>query len=155
MKQHKLARLLKGYILGYWLLGCTYIAYESQFPDYYWIHHIANGQPYPYPLGGVIFISTLFSICLIFYYLIIRPATFYQFWLRRYVLSAIYLFLIGLALLVPSPMHTPSFVAAGMLVLIYGSFLQILAFPFFYLLMRHIGKKRLSGRPDIQPPGHT
>lgn len=150
MKQHKLARLLKGYILGYLLLGCTYIAYESQFPDGYWIHHISNGQPYPYPLGGVISICTVFSICLIFYYLIIRPATFYQFWLWRYVLSAIYLFLMGLALLFPNPLHAPSFVNAGFVVLIYGSFLQILAFPFCYLLMRHIGKKRLSGRPDLQ-----
>lgn len=155
MKQHTLVYFLRLYIVSYWLLACAYIAYESQFPDGYWIHHIGNGQPYPYPLGGVISICTVFSICLIFYYLIIRPATFYQFWLWRYLISSIYLFLIGLALLFPNPLHAPSFVVAGMLVLIYGSFLQILAFPFFYLLMRHIGKKRLSGRPDIQPPGHT
>ena len=120
---------LQLYILMFWMIGCCYIAYQSQFPDYYWIHYIANGQAHPYPMGGVIIISIIFSICLAFYYMIISPVTFYQVWLKRYLMSAIYLFLMGLAMLFLYPLHTPNFISAGMMILVYGSFFQILGSP--------------------------
>lgn len=142
MSTMHLKHFLQLYILMFWMIGCSYIAYQSQFPDYYWVHHIANGQAYPYPLGGVIIISIIFSICLALYYTIISPVTFYQFWLKRYLMSTIYLFLMGLAMLFLHPLHTPNFIGAGMMILVYGSFFQILGFPFFYILIKNISQKQ-------------
>ena len=57
-------------------------------------------------------------------------------------MSAIYLFLMGLAMLFLYPLHTPNFIGAGMMILVYGSFFQILGFPFFYILIKNIGQKQ-------------
>ena len=136
MQQTMSQYLLNTYILSYWLFGCAYISYESQFPDPYWIHHVGNGHAYPYPLFSVILMNTIFSIIIICYYLIIRSVTVYNFWFKQVLAASCYLLIMAIILFMFLPMHTPSYLSATMLVLITASLLQLLLTPVLFVTVR-------------------